>query len=94
MMNRIVTLILCIAAAVTAFAATSQKYEILQKAKDGDAAAQNEVGSWCYNGTNGKKVNYTEALQWWAKAAKQGNVEQWATWVCATATATAPSATR
>lgn len=75
MMNRIVTLILCIAAAVTAFAATSQKYEILQKAKDGDAVAQNEVGSWCYNGTNGKKVNYTEALQWWAKAAKQGNVE-------------------
>ncbi len=72
-MNRTATLILCIAAAVTALA--SQKYEILQKAKDGDAAAQNEVGSWCYNGTNGKKVNYAEALQWWSKAAKQGNVK-------------------
>lgn len=72
-MKRSISLILCLAFVAAVFA--SQKYEILQKATDGDAEAQNEVGSWCYNGTNGKKVNYAEALQWWSKSAKQGNVK-------------------
>lgn len=46
---------------------------ILDKAKGGDAEAQNEVGGWYYRGRHVKQ-DYKEALQWWAKAAKQGNV--------------------
>ena len=30
---------------------------------------------WCYNGDNGMKRDYGQALQWWAKAAKQGDVK-------------------
>lgn len=45
------------------------------KAQEGDAASQNAVGEWCYNGTNGMKRDCGQALQWWAKAAKQGDVK-------------------
>ena len=48
---------------------------ILEKAKAGDAAAQNTVGVWCYTGKDSIKQDYVQALQWWAKSAKQENVD-------------------
>ena len=56
-------------------ALATQPNAVLQKAQEGDAASQNAVGEWCYNGTNGMKRDYGQALQWWAKAAKQGEVK-------------------
>lgn len=52
--------------------ATDSIKSILIKARGGNAEAQNEVGGWYYRGRHVKQ-NYEEALQWWAKAAKQGN---------------------
>ena len=54
--------------------ATDSINNVLSLAKKGDAAAQNEVGGWYYRGRHVKQ-NYEEALQWWAKAASQGNVQ-------------------
>lgn len=48
---------------------------IMDKAVKGDAVAQNEVGGWFYKGINGKKRSYEEALQWFARSAKQGNAQ-------------------
>ena len=45
-----------------------------QKAHNGDAAAQNTLGTWYYSGKNVQQ-NYETALKYWAQAAKQGNVE-------------------
>lgn len=44
---------------------------IMEKAKAGDAAAQNMVGGWYYTGKDSIKQNYEEALQWWSRSAKQ-----------------------
>lgn len=46
--------------------------QVKEKAKAGDAAAQNTLGVWCYNGENVKK-NYADAFGWWEKAAKQNH---------------------
>lgn len=54
--------------------ATDSVKNVLALAKQGDAAAQNEVGGWYYRGRHVKQ-NYGEALQWWAKSAEQGNVQ-------------------
>lgn len=54
--------------------ATDSIKNILALAKEGDAVAQNEVGGWYYRGRHVKQ-NYEEALQWWAKSARQGNVQ-------------------
>lgn len=54
--------------------ATDSIKTILNKAKNGDANAQNEVGAWYYRGKHVKQ-NYEEAAQWWARSAKQGNVK-------------------
>jgi len=48
---------------------------ILEKAKNGDAAAQNTVGVWYYTGKDSIKQDYREAMNWWARAAKQENVD-------------------
>ena len=48
---------------------------ILEKAKAGDAAAQNTVGVWYYTGKDSIKQDYTLALQWWAKSARQENID-------------------
>lgn len=48
---------------------------IYNKAKDGDAAAQNIVGTWYYEGRHKLPVNFKEATKWWSRSAKQGNVE-------------------
>ena len=48
---------------------------ILEKAKAGDAAAQNTVGVWYYTGKDSIKQDYVQALQWWAKSAKQENID-------------------
>lgn len=55
-------------------AATDSINTILNKAKNGDADAQNEVGAWYYKGKHVKQ-NYEEAAQWWARSAKQGNLK-------------------
>jgi TPR repeat protein len=47
---------------------------ILQKARQGDAKAQCELGNRYYHG-NGIKVDRKEALKWWEQAADQGNGE-------------------
>lgn len=47
---------------------------ILEQAKRGDTAAQNEVGLWYYIGRHTEK-NYEQAFHWWNLAAKNGNVE-------------------
>lgn len=54
--------------------ATDSIKNILALAKKGDANSQNEVGGWYYRGRHVKQ-NYEEALQWWSKAAKQGNIQ-------------------
>ena len=48
---------------------------IIEKAKAGDAAAQNTVGVWYYMGKDSIKQDYKQALQWWARSAKQENVD-------------------
>lgn len=53
--------------------ATDSINAILISAKEGNAAAQNEVGGWYYRGRHVKQ-DYNEAARWWAKAAKQGHV--------------------
>jgi TPR repeat protein len=47
---------------------------ILQKARQGDAKAQCELGNRYYYG-NGIKIDNKEALKWWEQAADQGNGE-------------------
>ena len=73
-MRRATISAILLAATITA-TANSEGNTVLQQAEAGDAEAQNTVGEWCYNGSNGMERDYVAALQWWAKAAKQGNVE-------------------
>lgn len=65
---------LTVSAQQTLEEATDSIKNILTLAQKGDAVAQNEVGGWYYRGRHVKQ-NYKEALQWWAKAAQQGNVQ-------------------
>lgn len=74
MMRRATISAILLAATITA-TANSEGNTVLQQAEAGDAEAQNTVGEWCYNGSNGMERDYVAALQWWAKAAKQGYVE-------------------
>ncbi|MCH5216394.1 MAG: sel1 repeat family protein [Muribaculaceae bacterium] len=46
---------------------------IMDKAKDGDAGAMNEVGTWYYEGKHVKQ-DYKEAYEWWKKASLKQNV--------------------
>lgn len=48
---------------------------IRTKATQGDAEAQNQVGTWYYYGQNEVKQNYDTAAIWWARSAKQENAE-------------------
>ena len=48
---------------------------ILEKAKNGDAAAQNTVGVWYYTGKDSIRQDYREAVTWWARAAQQDNAD-------------------
>lgn len=48
---------------------------ILQQAQAGNAAAQNTVGLWYYVGKDTIRQDYVQALQWWARAAKQDNAD-------------------
>ena len=48
---------------------------IMEKAKAGDAAAQNTVGVWYYTGKDSIKQDYKQAMQWWARSAKQENAD-------------------
>jgi len=48
---------------------------VMEKAKAGDASAQNTVGVWYYTGRDSVKQDYKQALQWWARSAKQDNAD-------------------
>ena len=48
---------------------------IADKAKAGDAAAQNEVGIWFYKGDNGQTQDYKKAAEWFSRAARQENAQ-------------------
>ncbi len=48
---------------------------LMQQAQAGNAAAQNTVGLWYYVGKDSVKQDYKQALQWWARAAKQDNAD-------------------
>lgn len=48
---------------------------VMEKAKAGDAAAQNTVGVWYYTGKGTIQQDYKQAMQWWARSAKQGNAD-------------------
>ncbi|MCH5318649.1 MAG: sel1 repeat family protein [Paramuribaculum sp.] len=55
--------------------ATDSLKTIVDEAKKGNAKAQNELGRWYYMGLHDLKQNYTTAVEWWTKAAKQDNPE-------------------
>lgn len=59
---------------LNAQAQTDSLTVIIEKAKQGDAIAQNELGIWYYSGKHVKQ-DYEQALQWWAKSAQQKNVQ-------------------
>lgn len=46
--------------------------QVRKLAEAGDAASQNTLGVWYYNGQNVKK-SYSDAFKWWEKAAKQNH---------------------
>ena len=48
---------------------------VIAKAKAGDAAAQNTLGVWYYTGKDTIKKDHKQALQWWARSAKQDNAD-------------------
>lgn len=48
---------------------------IMQQAQAGNAVAQNTVGLWYYMGRDTIRQDYKQALQWWARAAKQDNAD-------------------
>lgn len=52
--------------------ATDSVRQIYIRAQQGVAADQNEVGGWYYRGRHVER-NYETALQWWSRAAQQGN---------------------
>lgn len=43
----------------------------IERANNGEAAAQNKVGLWYYTGVGGLEKNYETAVKYWALAAKQ-----------------------
>jgi TPR repeat protein len=47
---------------------------LTQQAQNGDAGAEVKLGSLYENGGNGVARDYTQALQWYQKAADQGNL--------------------
>lgn len=48
---------------------------MIDKANKGDAKAQNTVGVWYYTGKDTLRQDYKKALQYWALASKQDNVD-------------------
>lgn len=50
--------------------ATDSIKNVLAEARKGDARAQNDVGLWYYTGRH-VDCNYHEAMQWWARSARQ-----------------------
>ncbi len=46
---------------------------IMTKAKDGDASAMNEVGTWYYTGKHVAQ-DYSQAYEWWKKASLKSNM--------------------
>lgn len=46
-------------------------FELMDKAKQGDAEAQNELG-FAYETGDGVNQDYAEALKWYQTAAEQG----------------------
>lgn len=73
-------LLLCLTLTATAHAARPKKAAadsvalIRQQADAGDAAAQNRLGTWYYNGRDVEQ-NYAEAVAWWTKSADKRNAD-------------------
>lgn len=67
-------IMLFLAIASGASAQTTNIATLTQKAKAGDAKAQNDLGDAYYDG-KGVTKNFTEAVKWYTKAAEQGNAE-------------------
>lgn len=73
-------LLLCLTLTATAHAARHKKAAadsvalVRQQAADGDAAAQNRLGTWYYNG-RAVEQNYAEAVAWWTKSADKRNAD-------------------
>jgi uncharacterized protein len=53
---------------------SSQFLSTKQKAEQGDAEAQYELGKMYYN-AKGVKIDHVEAIKWYLKAAEQGYVD-------------------
>lgn len=71
MMKRVIPIIIfCLSAIQMALAQVTYSPELLQKAKDGDAEAQFNLG-WCYGTGTGIQQDDKEAMKWYKKAAKQ-----------------------
>lgn len=55
-------------------AVTDSLKSIIRQAEQGNAVAQNVVGTWYYKGEHYPQ-DYTKAAQWWSMAAKQANAD-------------------
>ena len=70
-MKRVIPIIIfCLSVIQMALAQITYSPELLQKAKDGDAEAQLNLGR-CYSDGIGIRQDYKEAIKWYKKAAKQ-----------------------
>jgi len=62
------------ACATTPMTLRDKSNSTIEKAINGDANAQNDLGCMYYKG-QGVKLDYQEAVNWYRKAAEQGGVE-------------------
>ncbi|HYW72690.1 MAG TPA: tetratricopeptide repeat protein [Pyrinomonadaceae bacterium] len=69
----IAILILFLAFAAPVFSQTAEFQSLLEKARDGDRAAQNDVGI-AYSEAQGVKPNQKKAVYWFRQSAEQGGV--------------------
>ena len=47
--------------------------QALRIANEGDAEAQNAFGDWCFDGRNGQTKDQAKAVEWYRRAAEQGD---------------------
>lgn len=71
MKNIILIIILFLMSPVMAMGQTVYSAELQNKAEQGDAKAQYELGR-CYNNAKGVEKNLEKAFYWFKKAAEQG----------------------
>lgn len=75
-MKRFFATIFFVMTAVVVMAQTKDnKEEVVKCAQEGDAACQNMLGKWIYEGSHGYAQDYAKAVKWWMESAKQDNDE-------------------